>query len=261
MAVVRGDVTSAAGVTFRFGAVTGSHVTLAITNPHVSPPGARLQMNVYDSSGAQDLGGAVFSTTPTELDFTPTADQAGPTRVVISPYDTGATGRFTLTYAKDLTGKLVSGATTKGTLAYEGQHADYTFTAVTGQHVTLAIADPSSAPPGARLQMNVYDSSGAQDASGTVFSTSPTEVDFTPTADQAGPTTVVISPYDTGATGSFRLTYATDVEAKLHPGAPVQGTIRWEGQHADYTFTAVTGQPLALSIANPSTSPPGPGSR
>jgi hypothetical protein len=57
--------------------------------------------------------------------------------------------------------------------------------------------------------MNVYDSSGAQDASGTVFSTSPTDIDFTPTADQAGLTTVVISPYDTGATGSFTLTYKT----------------------------------------------------
>ena len=87
----------------------------------------------------------------------------------------------------------------------EGQHADYTFTAVAGQPVSLAIANPST--EGARLQMNVYDPSGAQDAGTAVFSTGPAETDFTPTSDQAGLTTVVISPYDTGATGSFTLTY------------------------------------------------------
>ena len=201
MVVIKGDVTSEAGVTFKFDAVPGRHVTLAITRPHISPAGARLQMNVYDPSGAQDAGAAVFSTSPTEIDFTPTSQQAGPTKVVVSaPIGTGATGAFTLTYARDVTAKLVSGVSVHSALAYEGQHADYTFLAVTGQHITLALDNPRT--EGARLQMNVYDPSGAQDAGAAVFSTSPTEIDFTPTSQQAGLTTVVISPYDTGATGA-----------------------------------------------------------
>ena len=238
---VSGDVTSGAGLTFRFIAVTGLHVTLAIANPHTSPSGARLQINVYDSSGATDTGGAVFSTGPTEIDFTPTASQAGLTKVVVAPYDGGATGRFTLTYAMDVTGKLVSGVPTHGDLTVEGQEAAYTFTAVTGQHLTLAISKPSTAPSGNRLQINVYDSSGATDTGGAVFSTGPTEIDFTPTASQAGPTKVVVAPYDGGTTGSFELTYATDIVGKLRPNVPVHGTIRWEGQEADYAFHGCDG--------------------
>ena len=55
--------------------------------------------------------------------------------------------------------------------------------------------------------MNVYDSSGNQDANGVYISTSPTEIDFTPTSTEAGTTTVVISPYNFETTGSFTLTY------------------------------------------------------
>ena len=51
----------------------------------------------YDSSGNQD-GYAYISTSPTEFDFTPTSAEAGATTVVISPYNFGATGSFTLTY-------------------------------------------------------------------------------------------------------------------------------------------------------------------
>jgi hypothetical protein len=78
-------------------AVPGHHVTLAITNPRVSAGGS-LQMQVYDSSGANDANGTVINTSPTEIDFTPTAAQAGRTTVVISNYGGGAIGSFTLTY-------------------------------------------------------------------------------------------------------------------------------------------------------------------
>jgi hypothetical protein len=187
--------------------VAGKHVTLAITSPVVSPSGDELQMFVYDSSGAVVAGRGWIGTVPTELDYTPTAGQAGTTTVIISPYNTGATGSFTLTYATDVTGVLTSGVATKGTLKYEGQNADYTFTAVAGKHVTLAITSPVVSPSGDELQMFVYDSSGAVVAGRGWIGTVPTELDYTPTAGQAGTTTVIISPYNTGATGSFTLTY------------------------------------------------------
>ncbi|MGH3393830.1 MAG: hypothetical protein ACRDPO_03995, partial [Streptosporangiaceae bacterium] len=40
---VHGSVTGPAGVTYKFTAVAGHHVTLALTGPHTSPSGARLQ--------------------------------------------------------------------------------------------------------------------------------------------------------------------------------------------------------------------------
>jgi hypothetical protein len=55
--------------------------------------------------------------------------------------------------------------------------------------------------------MNVYDSSGSQNANGVLINTSPVEIDFTPTSAEAGTTTVVISAYNFGTTGSFTLTY------------------------------------------------------
>ena len=79
--------------------------------------------------------------------------------------------------------------------------------AVAGRHVTLAITRPAVSPSGDSLQMQVYDSSGASDASGVYISTGSTEIDFTPDSQQAGKTTVVISPYSFGSTGSFTLTY------------------------------------------------------
>src|SRR2546425_492596 len=92
-------------------------------------------------------------------------------------------------------------------MEYAGSLAVYTFTAVAGHHVKLAITKPHVFPAGTYLKMNVYDSSGNPDANGVVIGTSPTEIDFTPTAAEAGTTTVVISPYNFETTGSFTLTY------------------------------------------------------
>jgi hypothetical protein len=80
-------------------AVAGKHVTLAITSPHVSPPGENLQMDAYDSSGNNVDGTAVFGSGLTEVDYTPTSTEVGTTTVIISPYN-GGTGSFTLTYTR-----------------------------------------------------------------------------------------------------------------------------------------------------------------
>jgi hypothetical protein len=198
---VDGKVTSSSGADYTFTGVSGQHVTLAITNPKVSPSGDNLQINAYDASGA-NLDGTTFSTSPTYIDFTPS--QAGTITVVISAWNAGATGSFTLTYATDVTGTLTSGTPVNGTIKYQGQNADYTFTGVSGHHVTLAITNPMVSPPGDNLQINAYDASGAN-LGGTTFSTA--EIDFTPTPTQAGTITVVISAWNAGATGSFTLTY------------------------------------------------------
>ena len=254
---VKGVVSTPDGIRYTFTAVAGKHITLAITSPHVSPAGNYLVMNVYDASNAQDTSGVYISTSPTEIDFTPTGDQAGPTSVIISPYNSGTTGNFTLTYATDVTGTLTSGVAVTKTIKYAGQHVDLTFKAVIGQHLTLAITSPHVSPAGNYLTMNVYDASGAQDANGVYISTSPTEIDFTPTANQAGLTTVVISPYNFETTGSFTLTYATDVTGALTSGVATTGTIKYAGQHADYTFTAVAGKHITLAITSPHVSPAG----
>ena len=186
---VHGVVSTANGISYTFKAVVGKHVTLAITVPLVSPAGTNLQMEVYNSSNNQDASGVYINTSATEIDFTPTSTEAGITTVVISPYNVGTTGSFTLTYAKDVIGTLTSGVAITGKIKFAGQHADYTFTAVVGQHLTLAITERRIVSPSlGQLQMQVYNSSGANDASGVYINTSPTEIDFTPTSTEAGPT-------------------------------------------------------------------------
>jgi hypothetical protein len=88
------------GISYTFTAVAGRHVTVAITNPKVSPSGDKLDMAIYDSSGDEDTKGYYFGTGPIEEDFTPTSAEAGTTTVIISPADSQATGSFTITYAK-----------------------------------------------------------------------------------------------------------------------------------------------------------------
>ena len=200
---VTGHVRSAAGVTYKFIAVAGQHITLAISNPHVSN---QLAIGVFDSSGAQVVGWTGFSTTPIEVDYTPNGSQAGISKVeIVQSSGDGATGMFTLTYAKDVTGKLASGITRDLDIAYGGQNADYTFTAVAGQHLTLSVTNPHIS---AQLTIGVFDSSGAQVVGWTGFSTGPVEVDYTPNGSQTGLTTVVITQNSgDAATGSFTLTY------------------------------------------------------
>jgi hypothetical protein len=258
---VAGEVIQAEGIAYTFTAVAGQHVTLAITDPHnVSPSGSNLVMRVYDSGKAEDASSRTFSTSGTEIDFTPTKEEEGPTTVVISDYENPkTTGSFTLTYATDVTGALTPGVPVNGAIEYAGQHADYSFTAVAGRHVTFALSNPNAiSPAGSNLVMRVYDKSGAEDASSRTFSTTGTEIDFTPTKEQEGPSAVVIEYYENPeTTGEFTLTYATDVTSALTPGVPVNGAIEYAGQHADYSFTAVAGQVSKLTIGNPSVSPVG----
>ena len=254
---VEGAVTGPASVAYAFTAVAGQHVTVAITNPHLAPSGDSLQMQVLDSSGAEDAARVDISTTPTEIDFTPTAAEAGPTTVVIEPYNSGATGTFTLTYATDVTGELTSGVATSGSISVAGQHAAYTFPAVQGEHVTVALTSPLVEPMENSLQMQVLDSSGAEDAGRVVFDTSPTEIDFTPTSTTAGTTTVLIRPYNFETLGRFTLTFAKDVTGTLTSGVPTEGTISFAGQHTDYSFNAVAGRHVTIAVTSPDVSPMG----
>ncbi len=222
---VEGEVSETEGIAYTFTAVAGQHVTLALTNPHnVSPVGSNLVMRVYDASKGEDASGRVFSTSGTEIDFTPTKEQAGPTTVVISDYENHTTtGNFTLTYATDVTGTLTSGVSTGGAVDFAGQHADYSFTAVAGQPQTISISNPSVSPLGTNLVLRVYDASGGEDGSARAFSASGTNVEFTPSKEQAGPTTAVVSYFENAeTTGSFTLTLTNGSLLLGGPGPPLR---------------------------------------
>jgi hypothetical protein len=206
---VHGVVSTPDGTEYTFTAVAGKHVTMAITNAHVTPSDDGLLIQAFDSSGNPDTSQAYFGDGSTEIDFTPTAAEAGTTTVIIQPDQFGTTGSYTITYAKDVTGKLASGISRNGTLKYEGQHADYTFTAIKGKHVTVDITGSNVTPSDDGLLIQAFDSSGNPDTSQAYFGDGSTEIDFTPTAAEAGTTTVIIQPDQFGTTGSYTITYTS----------------------------------------------------
>ena len=236
------------GIQFNWSAVSGAHVTFAITNPSLSPASGSMALYAYNPNGT--LGCSVaFSISATGCNFTPSG--TGPTTVVITGYGGPTTGTFTLTYATDVTGTLASGVAVTPTIKYEGQHALYNWSAVSGAHVTFAITNPSPSPLSGSMTLTAYNPNGTTGCSVT-FTMSATECDFAPSS--TGPATAVISGAGT-TIGTFTLTYATDVTGTLASGVAVTPTIKYEGQHALYNWSAVSGAHVTFAITNPSLSP------
>jgi len=211
---VQGAVSSAAGIEYTFTAVAGKHVTVAITQADVMPYPQQLSIQAFDRKGAADTKAVDFGDNNNNVDinFTATAAEAGTTTVIVRPSaaNPGATGSFTITYAKDATGKLTSGVAKSGAIASEGQRAEYTFTAVAGKHVTITITNADISPYPAELSIQAFDHKGAADTKPAHFGNGgSTPLSFTPTAREAGTTTIIIRPSSAypQATGSFTITY------------------------------------------------------
>jgi hypothetical protein len=155
-------------------------------------------------------------------------------------------------------GVLQDGTPVKVKMTSSG--VSYTFTAVTNEHLTLAVTEPVTSPAGSCVQIVATDSSNNVDGS-TEFSTQPADFNFTPTAAEAGKTTVTIEPdgYEcTAATSAtMTLTYATDVTGTLTSGETITTTVPNEGQNADFTFGGVAFHHVTVAVTNPLTSPDG----
>lgn len=211
---VPGAVSAAAGIEYTFTAVAGKHVTVAITQADVMPYPQQLSIQAFDRKGAADTKPVDFGDNNNNVDinFTATAAEAGTTTVIVRPStaNPAATGSFTITYAKDVTGKLTSGKARNGAIASEGQRAEYTFTAVAGKHVTITITNADISPYPAELSIQAFDRKGKADTKPAHFGNGgSTPLSFTPTAREAGTTTIIIRPSSAypQATGSFTITY------------------------------------------------------
>jgi hypothetical protein len=133
-------VAAPGGIEYTFNAVVGQHVTVAITNTNVAYLN-ELQMEVISPGNVSQGTVYINSNTVTNINFTPGPGEGGTTEVLITPDVSypASTGTFALTYSTDQTGALHSGTAAKVALKYPGQHAVFTFKAVVGKHVTLAI--------------------------------------------------------------------------------------------------------------------------
>jgi len=224
---------------YTFAATANSHVTFQVTqfnfadgaNPgsfylYFYEPGSR---SAYTSNFFGDNGW---------YDFTPPL--TGTWTVQLVPYD-ASTGSMVLTFANDVATKaLTSGTAVSTTIEFEGQHAGYTFAATANKHVTFQVTQfnfADGANPGS-FYLYFYEPNNTSAYTSNFFGDNGW-YDFTPPL--TGTWTVQLVPYD-ASTGSMVLTFANDVATKaLTSGTAVSTTIKFEGQHAGYTFAAHAG--------------------
>ena len=158
---VNGEMTGGVPVDYTWSAVAGHHVTFAISNATMN--GAAV-LNVYNPNGSGACSTTFVTGQKPNCNFV--ASGTGVASAVIGP-DAGSpntTGTFTLTYAKDVTGKLKAGVPMKVSIKYPGQNADLKWSAVKGHHVTFAI---SNATMDGAAVLNIYNPNGSGECSTT----------------------------------------------------------------------------------------------
>jgi hypothetical protein len=196
---------------YTFTAVAGRHVTVAVFNGNFVPQANGMTLSVYGPDGVAVAPGVQFFTGQAHsIDYTPTVTQAGLTHVVVTPFNYETTGKFALGYAADSTRRLTLDQSVDTNLKFVGQHALYTFRATAGQPVDLLVTNAHLRPnDSAELAMAVYDPSGAQIGETHFIGTGQvTQIYYVPTADQAGISSVGISGYTAGSSGSYTITYS-----------------------------------------------------
>jgi hypothetical protein len=222
-------------IKYTFSGQAHKHVTFQVTHFNFSDgnnPGSLYlkfrepgSTGVYKSCYFADNGYCDFTTPLT-----------GTWTVKVVPYSSSV-GSMTLTFARDVaTMALASGTPVTSTIKFEGQHAGYTFSGTASKHVTFQVTQfnfSDGTNPGS-FWLYFYKPGSTSSYTEHFFSDNG-YVDFTPPL--TGTWTVKLIPYD-ASIGSMTLTFANDVgTAALASGTPVTSTIKFEGQHAGYTFS------------------------
>jgi hypothetical protein len=233
-------------ITYTFAGTAGKHVTFQVTNFNFSDgssPGS-FSLNFYEPGSTSSYTSWDFGDDGS-YDFTPPL--TGTWKVKLVP-DGASVGSTTLTFANDVaTQPLASGSPVTTTIKFEGQRAGYTFAGTAGKHVTFQVtkfnfSDGSS--PGS-FSLNFYKPGSTSSYTSWDFGDDG-YFDFTPPL--TGTWKVKLVP-DGASVGSTTLTFANDVATQpLASGSPVTTTIKFEGQHAGYTFTSTAGARRTFTV-------------
>jgi trimeric autotransporter adhesin len=155
------------------------------------------------------------------------------------------------------TGGAVSPSNTPITVSFgtPGQHAEYTFTATTGQNLALRLASSSMTPANSQVYLRVFNSSGTQ-AAGTYMTSTASTVNLTSLV--AGTYSVSITP-TYAATGSIQFTLAEGLGGTIASnGATSNYSSAVPGQNGYFSFEGTAGQNLGLGITGLSLAPSSP---
>ena len=231
---------------YTFTATANKHVTFQITQFIFSngTSGGLVDLYFYEPGSTSSYTSCGFSDSG-YCDLT--TPVSGTWTVKLVPFS-ASVGSLTLTFANDVaTRALTSGAAVNTTIKFEGQHAGYTFTATANKHVTFQITQFifSNGTSGGLVDLYFYEPGSTSSYTSCGFSDNGYCDLTTPVS---GTWTVKLVPFS-ASVGSLTLTFANDVATRaLTSGAAVNTTIKFEGQHAGYTFTAAAGTTRTFNV-------------
>ena len=196
-------------------------------------------LELYDSTGTRIACAYTYSGNYVTIDATLTA--GGPCIIVVSDYGNDATGNYNLTWQRlnnpcNAT-SITCGQTISGSLSAAGEQYFYTFTATSGDKVTIRLIKTSgSMTP----YLELYDSTGARVAYAYDSSGNYAKIDATLSA--GGPCTLVVYDYGNDATGNYNLTWQRlNNPCNAIPitcGQALSSSLSTAGEQDFYTFTA-----------------------
>ena len=224
-----------------FQAGPGDDLTLAVTGNTFS---SWNDVTVVAPSGKTVESGLVPPGSASTIALVDLPEQ-GTYTVVVDPRD-GAVGKLALTLSADLAAPLVvNGAPSAISVKRAGQQIRGTFTATTGDNLTLAVTANTYA---AYTYATITTPTGKKITDKQAVLPRNTKTIGLNGLPESGTYTVLLSNND-GALGDLTLTLSTDLTTPLAlNGAPSAISVKRAGQQIRGTFTATTGDNLTLAV-------------
>jgi hypothetical protein len=235
-------------IKYTFSATAGENVTFNVTSFNFTGNGGSpaFYLVFFEPGSSSQYKSCTFYG-DTYCNFSP--PQSGTWSVLLEPVGTSV-GSLTLTFANNVaTQALESGVAVPTTIKFEGQYAQYTFSATAGKNVTFNVTSFNFTGNGGSPAFYLVffePGSSSQYKSCTFYGD--TYCNFSP--PQSGTWSILLEPVGTSV-GSLTLTSANNVaNITLGPRFAVATTIKFEGQYAQYTFIATAGNSVTFNVTN-----------
>jgi hypothetical protein len=222
-----------------FSAAAGQKLTLTVSGNSI----VGVDLTVRDPNG--NIAATLFASAATAFRDVFTLAATGTFTITVDPRDvqTGSL-TFAMNAVPDNVGSTAIGTPTAVTIGTIGEVAIRTFTATSGQKLTLTASGNSIAA----VDLTMRDPGGAIAA--TLFASGATAFRDVFTLPATGTYTITVDPRDV-QTGSltFTMNAVPDNTGATAIGAPTTVTIGTIGEVAIRTFSATAGQSVSLSVS------------
>jgi hypothetical protein len=244
-----------ASLTFAVPGEAPQTLALSVANLAASPSGTAYSLNVasFNQKDTSIASATVTSSTTLNLPslapgtyvvtLTPTVPATATVQVTLEPQNGGVLSTTT------------SGTGGTFSTPAPGENSYFTFTASAGQNLTLAFSNISFNPTTVSDFGVTVSGPGGYSATLYCYSTSPSSCDMPlRNLPQTGIYTVTVTPNGL-ATMTYAVTLSVDVTATLTVGTADPVSLAAMGENAWLTFTATSGETLALYVSGITTTP------